>query len=236
MEDRVRTIGCIATLLLAAVPCVCGQTGPATVTEVPYIVFGNVKPAKLTGAVAAVIPPGVTLSGKMQVSTIGLVVAADGTPEDLALLSPSLGPLDDAALAAVRQSKFEPGTLRGKPVPVRACVWVPFMDAGHPAVPLSGGLGRIPGMIAPKPKSNVEARFSDEARKKHRGGTVFVTMTVTEQGMPANVQVVAGPGMGLDEEALKAVRQYRFQPATLLGTPVPSQITVEVNFRLYDYQ
>jgi len=36
--------------------------------------------------------------------------------------------------------------------------------------------------------------------------------------------------MGLDEEALKAVRKYRFKPATLEGVPVPVPIVVEINF------
>jgi hypothetical protein len=40
-------------------------------------------------------------------------------------------------------------------------------------------------------------------------------------------------GMGLDEKALAAVRQWKFEPALKDGRPVPVQINVEVNFRLY---
>jgi periplasmic protein TonB len=39
--------------------------------------------------------------------------------------------------------------------------------------------------------------------------------------------------MGLDEKAIAAVREWRFQPATLNGQPVAVQINVEVSFRLY---
>jgi protein TonB len=39
--------------------------------------------------------------------------------------------------------------------------------------------------------------------------------------------------MGLDEKAIEAVSQWRFQPATLNGQPVAVQINVEVSFRLY---
>jgi TonB family protein len=39
--------------------------------------------------------------------------------------------------------------------------------------------------------------------------------------------------MGLDEKAIEAVKQYRFNPATFEGHPVPAQINIEVNFRLY---
>jgi TonB family protein len=40
-------------------------------------------------------------------------------------------------------------------------------------------------------------------------------------------------GMGLDEKAVEAVRQWRFEPAKKDGHPVPVMINVEVNFRLY---
>ncbi len=40
-------------------------------------------------------------------------------------------------------------------------------------------------------------------------------------------------GLGLDEKAIEAVRQWRFEPAKKDGTPVAVQINVEVNFRLY---
>jgi TonB family protein len=39
--------------------------------------------------------------------------------------------------------------------------------------------------------------------------------------------------MGLDEKALEAVRQYKFKPAVFNGKPVPVEINIEVNFRIY---
>jgi protein TonB len=53
--------------------------------------------------------------------------------------------------------------------------------------------------------------------------------------MPQNVHVERALGMGLDEKAIEAVRQYRFRPAMKNGVPVPVEIKVEVNFRLYHY-
>jgi TonB family protein len=40
-------------------------------------------------------------------------------------------------------------------------------------------------------------------------------------------------GFGLDEKALEAVKQWRFEPAKKDGRPVAVQINIEVNFRLY---
>lgn len=56
---------------------------------------------------------------------------------------------------------------------------------------------------------------------------------VDESGVPRNVHVVRPLGMGLDDNAVDAVRRYRFEPSTFQGKPVPVEIDVEVNFRLY---
>ena len=40
-------------------------------------------------------------------------------------------------------------------------------------------------------------------------------------------------GLGLDQKAIEAVRQWKFEPAMKDGHPVAVQINVEVNFRLY---
>ncbi len=40
-------------------------------------------------------------------------------------------------------------------------------------------------------------------------------------------------GMGLDEQAVNAIRTWKFEPAKRGSEPVPVQIAVEVDFRLY---
>jgi protein TonB len=44
--------------------------------------------------------------------------------------------------------------------------------------------------------------------------------------------LVKSVGYGLDESALEAVGEYRFEPATLNGKPIAVRVTVEVNFQL----
>jgi protein TonB len=39
--------------------------------------------------------------------------------------------------------------------------------------------------------------------------------------------------MGLDEKALQAVRNWRFEPALKDNQPVAVQVNIEINFRLY---
>jgi TonB family protein len=100
---------------------------------------------------------------------------------------------------------------------------------------VGGGLYRVGGGVsAPVALNDVEAEFSDEARRAKYQGVVVIAVIVDAQGMPQNPRVIRPLGMGLDEKALEAVRKYRFKPAMKDGkTPVPVMINVEVNFRLY---
>ena len=61
-------------------------------------------------------------------------------------------------------------------------------------------------------------------------GTVQVTLRVDRNGNPSHVRVTRGLGMGLDEKAVMAVRQYKYKPAMKDGTPVMVELNVEVKF------
>ena len=89
------------------------------------------------------------------------------------------------------------------------------------------------GVSAPVPVVWPEAEFSDEARRAKYQGVCLVSLIVDAHGDPVSPRVVRPLGMGLDEKALEAVRKYKFKPAMKEGKPVPVQITIEVNFRLY---
>ena len=58
-------------------------------------------------------------------------------------------------------------------------------------------------------------------------------MIVGADGLPRDIKVAQSLVRGLDEEAIKAVKQWRFQPSLKDGQPVAVQINVEVQFRLY---
>lgn len=97
-----------------------------------------------------------------------------------------------------------------------------------------GGVYHVGGGVsAPSLIFSVDPEFSDEARRAKYQGICIVSMIVDAQGNPQHVRVSRPLGMGLDQKALDAVRQYRFKPAFFQGHAVPVEISIEVNFRIY---
>jgi len=79
----------------------------------------------------------------------------------------------------------------------------------------------------------VAPEFTERAGKQHVSGNVEVSTLVDRNGIPQNVMVVHGLGLGLDEKAVEAVRQYRFKPAlSKEGVPVPMTVHLTVSFQL----
>ncbi len=89
------------------------------------------------------------------------------------------------------------------------------------------------GVSSPKVIYAVDPEFSDEARRQKYQGVCVLSLIVDAQGMPQHIRVVRNLGMGLDEKAVDAVKQYKFKPAMKDGHPVPVEINIEVNFQLF---
>ena len=97
-----------------------------------------------------------------------------------------------------------------------------------------GGPRRVGGSVsAPVLIYSVEPEFSEEARKAKVAGNVLVNLWVDTNGLPEHVHVIRGVGMGLDEKAIEAVKQYKFRPAQENGRPVLVELNVEVNFQIF---
>ncbi|MGB8258954.1 MAG: TonB family protein [Terracidiphilus sp.] len=88
------------------------------------------------------------------------------------------------------------------------------------------------GVTAPRLVFSADAEYTDEARRAHINGTCLLSLIVDAYGMPQHIQVVRSLGHGLDENAVAALRRYRFKPALRNGTPVAVMLNVVVNFRL----
>jgi protein TonB len=99
---------------------------------------------------------------------------------------------------------------------------------------MGGGVRRIGGGVSPPVVLFApEPEFSEEARKAKVAGNVLVYLQVDTTGKPTHVRVLRGIGLGLDEKAMEAVRQYKFKPAMENGKPVVVEMNVEVNFQIF---
>ena len=73
--------------------------------------------------------------------------------------------------------------------------------------------------------------YTEQARAAKYQGTVLLSVEIDPAGIPTNIKVRRGLGLGLNEKAIEAVKQWRFKPGEKDGTAVPVQTTVEVTFR-----
>jgi TonB family protein len=90
-----------------------------------------------------------------------------------------------------------------------------------------------PGTHHPIPLNSPEPEYSDEARKARIQGSVEVSFTVGIDGIAHDIVVTKSLGHGLDEKALAAVRQWRFEPAAEDGKPIPAPGKAAFSFQLW---
>ena len=84
----------------------------------------------------------------------------------------------------------------------------------------------------PKILYRKEPAYTEEARKAKVQGTVALSLVVDEQGVARDFKILAPLGYGLDEKAIEAVQQWKFQPGMKDGKPVSVFANIEVTFRL----
>lgn len=116
-------------------------------------------------------------------------------------------------------TKGEPLNLAGASAGVSAASTVKM---GH------GGV--FPPKITSSPVTIVLG--TPQGKPKYQG-IDLVGLIVDANGNPQQVRVVRPLGMGLDQKAIDAVKQYRFVPAQYKGKPVPVAINIEVRFQVY---
>jgi TonB family protein len=122
-------------------------------------------------------------------------------------------PLAERA-AEIRRSKLAADPTRG------------VLPAGTNAVRVGGGV------TAPIVLSKKDPEYTEVARAAKYQGTALLAVEVGPDGKAYNIRIIRSLGLGLDEKAIEAVKQWRFKPGTKDGQPVTVAATIEVNFRL----
>lgn len=90
------------------------------------------------------------------------------------------------------------------------------------------------GIVNPRLLREVKPQYTAEALRAKITGTVFMEVVVLPDGTVGDVRVTRSldPVFGLDDEAIKAARQWLFEPATRFGEPVAILVNLALDFNL----
>ena len=88
------------------------------------------------------------------------------------------------------------------------------------------------GVSASVVVKQVKPQYTAEARRAKVEGTVILEAIVETDGTVGDVSVTKGLEPGLDEQAVKALRLWRFEPGKKDGKAVRVRITLEMTFTL----
>ncbi len=195
---------------------------------------GDIKPPKLVKSVKPVYPK-VAKQARVE-GVVILEAKADerGDVVETRVLR-SIPVLDQAAIDAVRQWKYEPMVVDGKPHKVVFTVTVRFVldEAGHRAVDkFAEGVVKAQGDIKP-PRLVKEVRpvYPEVARQAKVQGVVILSVKTDETGKVADTMVLRSIPL-LDQAAIDAVRQWIYEPFVHEGKAQPVVFTVTVRFEL----
>jgi TonB family protein len=98
-----------------------------------------------------------------------------------------------------------------------------------------GGAYRIGnGVVPPRLIKEVKPNYTGEAMRAKIQGIVTMEAIVNPDGSVGNVVITKSldPTFGLDQEAIRTVKQWRFAPGTRFGQPVPVYVEIEMTFTL----
>ena len=138
--------------------------------------------------------------------------------------------LVEAATEAVRLWEYEPVMVEGQPAPARAQVDVNFDLATFPKT--GGAAMHVRGreqML--KLVDTVKPAYPAEAKQQALSGTVRLQALISKTGDVAGVRVLEGAPM-LVGAAVDAVKQWKYEPTNLEGSPVEVVTEIDVNFVL----
>lgn len=88
------------------------------------------------------------------------------------------------------------------------------------------------GVSPPKLLKLVQPQYTADAMRAKVQGVVVLECVVMPDGTISETRVKRSLPFGLDEEAIKAARQWRFSPGTRQGEPVPVIVSIELSFSL----
>lgn len=95
--------------------------------------------------------------------------------------------------------------------------------------------------ICPEPVGGIEEIESNIiypqlARQYKLEGSVLITAKISARGIPENIRVIKGLGLGCSEAAVEAVKKTKFVPGKNNGDIIETDVTFKLNFRIREAQ
>jgi TonB family protein len=203
-------------------------------------ITGDMNPPQLTTKVDPVYPEIARQSRVEGVVILEVRTDTTGKVKDVMVLR-SIPLLDQAAIDAVRQWVYKPLIVEGKPVEAVFTVTVRFELKGgekeeaaeaEKAGETEKGAVRATGEInPPRLLKKVEPVYPQEARKAGVEGTVILEAMTDARGNVAGIKVLKSIPE-LDQAAIDALKQWKYEPTIIDGKPTPVVFTVTIRFRL----
>ncbi len=105
-------------------------------------------------------------------------------------------------------------------------------DGGDSAISGEGPVGWGEVTQFPKVSREIKATYPEEAKAAGVDGPVVMEILIDRTGKVRDVKVVSGPGYGLNESAVKAIKQFEFTPALKETSAVAVKIRYTYRFKL----
>jgi TonB family protein len=198
-------------------------------------------PPKVVFRAPPVYPLGLRRQGMRGEVVVEFVIDPEGSVKNPIVVRTLHPAFNEAALAAIRQWRFEPGRVAGRPVNTLMQQAISFSLEGEPDGGNSGievrrraDLSKLPEQLrydtAPRIETTVLPRYPYALLRKGTHGVAQVSMMIDTRGevVATRIERASHPEFGF---ALQAAAQgFKYRPALKHGQPCPSFISFEQEF------
>lgn len=216
------------TLGLLVIVATLGWTpGNAVANESPIKVEGDVVAPKLVHHVNPNYPESAKTDQVSGSVVLRLTINQEGEVEEASVVKPLLKALDENAVEAALQWRWEPATLAGRPVSVFHTVAIKYE--------LTETINyRAVGTVDPPKVLHRVAPVIPKAARRSRllKGRVLFQLLIDETGQVNKINQLTSIREDIDQAALEAIQQWRFAPATDQGEPVAAIHLVDITFKV----
>jgi TonB family protein len=163
------------------------------------------------------------------------VVNVDGKVLEARVSYSTHSGFNDAALAGVKGTKFQPGEIEGRPVKTRMSIPVTFsLGPTLPRVLITKPVYGLKDLTSPPvlleqvaPRYPPHQRWGDGTP-----GEVLLEFVVTDTGRLVNRRVIRSTDETFTDEAILALKKWRFKPGEINGVPVHTRLVVPFEFKI----